>query len=300
MLDLSELEAAVELGKSGTPSRVPLNQLIEDPDQPRKTFNPESLAELAADINTRGILQPIIVRPMENGAHKILFGARRYRAAMLAGLNEIPVFVASDPRQFDSYAQVAENHQREGLSALEQALFIQTRLAAGEKRKDIAEKMGVPASAITALCAMIDPPDFLLELHESGTCRNPDSLYRLRTLYERNPELVIAKVNSAEEITRAMLDELARSIKPDNERPSTLPIATPLTEPGRQPTATPKMVDDTVSYQIVLVKHADREAQLILTRRVSATGLGWIQYLDNHDEVEVVLTECVMDSLLEK
>ena len=126
MLDLSELEAAVELGKSGSPSLVPLNQLIEDPDQPRKTFHPESLAELAADIKARGILQPVIVRPMENGAYKILFGARRYRAAMLAGLNEIPVFVASDPRQFNSYAQVAENRQREGLSPLEEAQFIQT------------------------------------------------------------------------------------------------------------------------------------------------------------------------------
>ena len=93
MLDLSELEAAVELGKSGTPSLVPLNQLIEDLDQPRKTFHPESLAELAADIKARGILQPIIVRPIDKGVYKILFGARRYRAAMLAGLNEIPVFV---------------------------------------------------------------------------------------------------------------------------------------------------------------------------------------------------------------
>ena len=218
MLDLSELEAAVELGKSGTPSLVPLNQLIEDPDQPRKTFHPESLAELAADIKARGILQPIIVRPMENGVYKILFGARRYRAAMLAGLNEIPVFVASDPRQFNSYAQVAENRQREGLSPLEEAQFIQTRLDAGEKRKDIAEQMGVTASTITTLCALIDPPAFLLELYESSKCRTPEYLYRIRTLYDKHPERVVEKVNAAAEITRAFVDELTASLKPANER----------------------------------------------------------------------------------
>ena len=115
-----------------------------------------------------------------------------------------------------------------------------------------------------------------------------------------HPERVVEKVNAAAEITRAMFGELALSTKPESERPTPPPLATPLPKRGTQPTAPTKVVDDSVSYNIILVKHRDRPARLILTRRVSATGLGWIQYLDNHDAVEVVLTECVMDSLLEK
>ena len=305
-LDLGFLDTPTQVTASGAPLVVPLKQLMEDPDQPRKIFNPESLAELAADINARGILQPIIVRPIDKGVYKILFGARRYRAAMLAGLNEIPVFVASDPRQFNSYAQVAENRQREGLSPLEEAQFIQTRLDAGEKRKDIAEQMGVTASTITTLCALIDPPAFLLELYESSKCRTPEYLYRIRTLYDKHPERVVEKVNAAAEITRAFVDELTASLKPANERSITPPNSSPAPDLDKQPVEPPgppyprKGGDGHVSYQIVLVNHSGRQAQLILTRRVSATGLGWIQYLDTGEAVEVVLTECVMDSLLEK
>ena len=211
-LDLGFLDTPTQVTASGAPLVVPLKQLIEDPDQPRKIFNPESLAELAADINARGILQPIIVRPMENVAYKILLGARRYRAAMLAGLNEIPVFVASDPRQFNSYAQVAENRQREGLFPLEEAGFIKGRLAAGEKGKDIAKKMGVSATVVTMLCALIEPPDFLLELHESRRCRSADYLYRLRKLYEQKPELVTVKVAATEEISKRFLEELTQTV----------------------------------------------------------------------------------------
>ena len=155
-LNLGFLDAPLATS-SGMPLSLPANAIVEDPEQPRKIFNPESLAELVADINARGILQPIIVRPIDKGVYKILFGARRYRAAMLAGLNEIPVFVASDPRQFNSYAQVAENRQREGLFPLEEAGFIKGRLAAGEKGKDIAKKMSVSATVVTMLCALIEP-----------------------------------------------------------------------------------------------------------------------------------------------
>ena len=113
-------------------------------------------------------------------------------------------------------------------------------------------------------------------------------------------------MNAAAEITRAFVDELTASLKPANERSITPPNPSPTPDLDKQPVEPPgspyprKGDDGQVSYQIVLVNHSGRQAQLILTRRVSATGLGWIQYLDNDDAVEVVLTECVMDSLLEK
>ena len=306
-LDLSRLETAVQLGKQfqdAAASLVVSIELVhEDPDQPRKSFDQAPLEELAADIAQRGILQPIVVRPMENGKYRILFGARRYRAALLARLKDLPLFVASDARQFDSYAQVSENRQRLSLSPMEEALFIKSKLDVGDKRKEIAEKMGVSASAVTMLCALIDPPGVVLELYESGKCRSPEYLYRIRSLYETNPQLVLAKVNDAGEINRTFIDELTAILKPTIEPPT--PKPGPSSDPGlgsvAQQTHPPRLRDDErANYQIIMIKHSGRPARLILTRRVSAAGLGWIKYLDDNQETEVVLTECVIDLLLEK
>ena len=121
-LNLGFLDAPLATS-SGMPLSLPANAIVEDPDQPRKQFDVVALEALAADIKTRGILQPIIVRPAVDGIHKILFGARRFRAGLQVGLKEFPVFVAVDTRQFDSYAQVAENRQREGLSPLGRGRF---------------------------------------------------------------------------------------------------------------------------------------------------------------------------------
>lgn len=162
MLDLSMLDAPAPPVAAGAPLWVPASALIEDPDNPRTVFNEASLAELAEDIRAHGILQPIVVRPPEGGQYMIRFGARRFRAGLKAGLTEFPILVASDARQFDSYAQVAENHQREGLSPLELAAFIQGRLAAGEKRKDIAERLRLTPTALTFHAALIDAPAFLM------------------------------------------------------------------------------------------------------------------------------------------
>lgn len=96
--------------------------LIEpDKNQPRKSFNNEDLDDLAFSIEQHGVLQPIIVRPMENGSYKIIAGERRWRAARLAGLNEIPVII-KDLDDFQT-AQISliENVQREDLNPIEQA-----------------------------------------------------------------------------------------------------------------------------------------------------------------------------------
>lgn len=96
--------------------------LIEpDKDQPRKIFNEESLKELAENIEQHGVLQPILVRPIENGSYRIVAGERRWRAARLAGLKEIPALI----RELDDFqtAQIGliENLQREDLNPIEEA-----------------------------------------------------------------------------------------------------------------------------------------------------------------------------------
>ena len=102
-------------------SNVPLASLVPNPQQPRKHFAPEALEELAASIRSQGIVQPLLVRPAGNARYEIVAGERRWRAAELAGLTEIPVLVRQLSDMEVMAAALIENLQREDLNPLEAA-----------------------------------------------------------------------------------------------------------------------------------------------------------------------------------
>src|SRR5262249_26268100 len=119
---------------------VPLSAVEPNPDQPRKHFAEEALAELAASIRTRGLLQPVVVRRTDHG-FQLLAGERRFRAAQLAGLDRIPALI----REGDDSLEVAliENLQRENLSPLEEAealaLLVERH---GYNHREVADLLG--------------------------------------------------------------------------------------------------------------------------------------------------------------
>src|SRR5450432_2763441 len=133
---------------AGIPMMLPLDAIDEDPDQPRREFDEESLRGLAATIADKGVRQPVSVRPHPHdpGRWMLNFGARRLRASRLAGKETIPEFqdIAAD-----SYAQVIENEQREGLRPLELAMFVKRELALGRSQSDIARLLGKSRTYIT-------------------------------------------------------------------------------------------------------------------------------------------------------
>src|SRR5438128_1732106 len=159
--DLDSIDAPA--AESGTPKSIALTDIDEDPEQPRNEFDDESLRELAATIAERGVKQPVSVRPhpSQAGRWMLNFGARRLRAAKLAGLEQIPAFV---DEAADTYDQVIENEQRESLTPLELALFVQRRLQAGETQAEIARRIGKSKMYVTYATALIDAPDWLLQL----------------------------------------------------------------------------------------------------------------------------------------
>jgi ParB family chromosome partitioning protein len=121
-------------GMDGRPLFIPLSQIDEDRDQPRRIFNEDELAQLADSIRLVGILQPIVVRPSQvSGRYFIIMGARRYRAARLAGLNSVPTIVQEGSAP-DRYAQIIENIQRDDLATAEIADFIVGRSKQGGSR----------------------------------------------------------------------------------------------------------------------------------------------------------------------
>jgi ParB family chromosome partitioning protein len=128
------------------------------------------------------------------------FGARRLRAAKLAGREDIPATVNETATSYD---QVIENEQREGLKPLELALFVRSRLALSETQAEIARQLGKSPTLITMVCAMIDPPDWLMSAYRSGQCRGIAELYELRRLNEHEPERVAEAIRQGGPITRA-------------------------------------------------------------------------------------------------
>jgi ParB family transcriptional regulator, chromosome partitioning protein len=201
-LDGLDLLAPGGVPESGVPLRLPIASIDEDPDQPRQEFDDESLAELTATIRARGVRQPVSVRehPDQPGRWRLNFGARRLRASTLAGLSEIPAFVDNTA---DSYDQVIENEQRQGLTPLELALFVQRRLRTGESQPDIAHRLGKSRGYLTFIGALIDAPDWLMVLYRNGRCRGLAELYELRRLHEIDPQAVAGWLATAPKLTRA-------------------------------------------------------------------------------------------------
>jgi ParB family transcriptional regulator, chromosome partitioning protein len=198
--DLAALDSPIQQG-TGQPLMLAADAIAEDPDQPRQEFDTNALNELAETIRERGVRQPISVRPdlQHSGRWVLNFGARRLRASRLAGLKEIPAFVDTTA---DNYDQLIENEQREGLTPLELALFVQKRLAMGDKQAEIAKRLGKSRQWVTLTTALIEAPDWLLQAYRQGRCRGMNELYELRRLHEAHAQAVEAWVGQQGAITR--------------------------------------------------------------------------------------------------
>src|SRR5690606_12625723 len=121
---LSALMADIDVNspeKNGS-STLPIEQITANPDQPRRQFKPEDLQELAESVKNRGVLQPLIVRPhpSDEGLYQIVAGERRWRAAQMAQLHELPVLIRdlSDSEVLE--VAIIENIQRADLNAIEE------------------------------------------------------------------------------------------------------------------------------------------------------------------------------------
>ena len=133
--------------------------IIPNPFQPRKLFNDETLQELAASIKEYGIIQPLLVRPTENG-YELIAGERRLRASKIVGLTEVPVVVRAMPDKEMAELAMIENLQREDLHYLEEALGYQTLLAEFDITQDeMAQRLGKSQSTIANKLRLLRLPD---------------------------------------------------------------------------------------------------------------------------------------------
>lgn len=143
---------------------VDLVRIKPNPDQPRKDFDPESLAELAASLKTHGLLQPILVRPFEED-YVIVAGERRYRAAQIAGLAKISCLIQDCTEQEMAERALIENIQRSDLSPVDEGMaYSRLMKEYGLTQEQVSERVGKGRPTIANLLRVIQLPDRVLQL----------------------------------------------------------------------------------------------------------------------------------------
>ena len=128
---------------------VPISSVSPNPNQPRKSFNPESITELSESIKSQGIIQPLIVEEIVPGKYSIIAGERRFKAAKEAGLKKIPVIIRKLSELERIQMSLIENIQRENLNPIEEATAYQYLMQrSGMTQEEVSEKVGKSRSAI--------------------------------------------------------------------------------------------------------------------------------------------------------
>ena len=154
---LGDSGAAVVEAPPGAPQTLTLEQLRPGRYQPRTKMDPDSLSELADSIRAQGVIQPILVRPAGNDTYEIIAGERRYRAAQIAGLTEVPVLVKRVSDEAALAIALIENIQREDLNALEQAHGVHRLVQEfGFTHEQAAQAIGRSRSATTNLLRLLN------------------------------------------------------------------------------------------------------------------------------------------------
>ena len=149
---------------------LPINEIIPNKDQPRKTFDETSLAELAESIKQHGVLQPLLVRPLPSGGYQLVAGERRWRACRMANVREVPVVVKELTDTETMEIAIIENLQREDLNPIEEAEGLQALAdKCGLTQEDIAASVGKSRPAIANSLRLLRLPPEIRDMTRDGT-----------------------------------------------------------------------------------------------------------------------------------
>ena len=160
-----------EVKQDNSPYKIlPIQKVEPNRDQPRRDFDDEELAALSESIATHGILQPLTVRELENGYYQIIAGERRWRAARMANLAEVPVvIIEADDRKAMELALI-ENLQRQDLNAVEEAMGYQTLMSDfGLTQEEASQRVGKSRPAVANALRLLQLPENILLKIREGT-----------------------------------------------------------------------------------------------------------------------------------
>jgi len=215
---------------AGGPSELPIGKIRPNPDQPRRRFDPAELERLAESIRRHGVLQPVVVRAVDD-AYELLVGERRWRAAQAAGLTAMPAVVADVAPSDRLEIALVENVQRHDLNPIELGLAFQTLVDGGLTQEEIGARVGFERSTVANHLRLLDLPREMQGDVESGALStghakallgvaNPERRRALRdrilrdALSVRQAEELARELGAATK-TRAPADAKLRLLDPD-------------------------------------------------------------------------------------
>jgi len=163
---LPESVAGEEVGEL---RELPVELIKPNPKQPRTNFDAEALAGLAASIETSGVVQPLLVRPLHDGSYELIAGERRWRASQQAGLEKVPAIVRDSEHAERLQVALIENMVREDLNPIEEARACAALVEdLGLSKEDLARRIGRSRPAVSNLIRLLDLPDEAIALLETG------------------------------------------------------------------------------------------------------------------------------------
>ena len=170
-----------------------ISRIVPNPEQPRRYFDQQALDELAQSIKQYGVLQPLIVVPLADNTYRIVAGERRWRAAQIAGLHEVPAIIREQQQLHELEIALIENVQRVDLSALEQAISIERlHQQFNMTYKQIAERLGKAETTLSNLVRLLQLPEAARTALSNGeiTEGHARAVLSLKAMPERQTELL--------------------------------------------------------------------------------------------------------------
>lgn len=212
------LPDAEEVLSSGV-QEIAIGDIDPNPDQPRRTFQEESIAQLAQSIREQGVLQPILVTPQNGGRYRIVAGERRWRASRVAGLDKVPVIV----RDMDVIQQMEialiENLQREDLNPIEVAQGIRSLMQqCGYTQETVANRLSKSRPAVANLLRLLTLPDEVVEFVRQGSLSAGHARV-LAGLEDDKQKLALARETIEQGYSVRQLEALAAAAKKEPLQP---------------------------------------------------------------------------------
>lgn len=205
---------------SGGVQEIAIGDIDPNPDQPRRVFQEESIAQLAQSIREQGVLQPILVTPEDGGRYRIVAGERRWRASRAAGLDAVPCLV----RDLDVIQQMeialVENLQREDLNPIEAARGIRSLMQqCGYTQEAVANRLSKSRPAVANLLRLLTLPEEVMALVERGALSAGHARV-LAGMEDDAAKLALARETVDKGYSVRQLEALAASRKPEVKKPA--------------------------------------------------------------------------------
>lgn len=210
---------SAEVESSSSITMVPIGMIRISGQQPRKNFPADALDELARSIRSKGILQPILIQSAGGDEYTVVAGERRFRAAKMAGLMEIPALIRSFSELEKTEIALIENLQREDLSAVEEAQGYKTLIEIGSlTQEEVAQRVGKNRATVANSLRLLKLPDEILEALDKGRISAGHARALLSVQDNAAQKALFRRALEQELSVRDVEREAARSLEPDGSK----------------------------------------------------------------------------------